>query len=286
MQLKNLKATQQAPLSLYETYVSLIESYPNLCIIEIEAERFIVKALGRKDYRDVLTNQELDNLLKEEAICELCCLYPENYDFEQADAGIATKLYESIIEFSFFGANQESKRHELMNYFRSEMFELHNQINCMIAEAFPSLEFAQIENFDMITALKYLSRAEWILQNLRGFNMLHDPFTGEAWEPDNLTQEKSQDKTQEQAPAQKPKTSQTQDQGFIPGEDIYARLERLKAGNLKKESLTPEKLRELQSISPDIDWTAKTNISDIEDRDVSSIPVALRTPEELYKNKK
>lgn len=294
---EQIKQEETAPRSLFERYADLAEKHKNVAIMQIDNQDFIVKSLGRRDYREIMLSQELDKFLKEEAICEICCLYPENFDFENCDAGIPSKLYEDIIKFSFLDNAQEQERSNLMNYFRTEMIELHNQINCMIAEAFPSLEFDAIENFDMPTALKYLSRAEWILQNFRGFEMSHDPFTGNEWEPDQLTpqEENYMDEPQEpikQKPQQQPKQEPKQPKvvppgfeagnSFIPGETIEERIERLKKGEIKKEKLTSQKLSQLEQQFPEIDWRQQLEEQDF-NSNVDTTPMALRTPDQIYK---
>lgn len=287
--------------SLFEYYAELAEQNKNVCIVQVGGYDFIVKAVGRRDFKDIMTNTSLNHYLKEEAICEISCLYPNNFNFEECEAGIASGLFKEIISFSFLSNSQEEDRSKLMSYFRNEMLELHNQINCMISEAFPSLKFDEIENFDMLTAIRYLSRAEWILQNMRGFDMMTDPFTGQAWEPDDLGSEQLEQvrasgeniqnvESKETPKIQRPKVElpkkseqgAKQDSGFIPGETIEQRLERLKKGELQPKKLTPEKLRQLQRDFPDIDWAAQ-NIEDDFESNVDTTPMAFRTPDQIYK---
>lgn len=283
-----------SPKSLFEYYAELAEEYRNVCIVQVGGYDFIVKAVGRRDFKDIMTNPSLNHYLKEEAICEVSCLYPKNFNFDNCDAGVASGLFKEIIDFSFLSNEQEEDRSKLMSYFRDEMLELHNQINCMISEAFPSLKFEDIENFDMLTAIRYLSRAEWILQNMRGFEMMTDPFTGNEWEadePEEQNYEEPVNNKQQQAPKmQRPKVElphtskqgSSASSGFIPGETIEQRLERLKAGEIQPKKLTPEKLRQLQRDFPDIDWASQSVEDDFESN-VDTTPMALRTPDQIYK---
>lgn len=286
--------------SLFESYTEYVEKYNHVSIVQVHNMDFIIKSLGRMDYREIMLNQDLDNYLKEEAVCELCCLYPENFNFEDCEAGIPSALFQEILTFSFLSNDQEQDRRQLMNYFRGEMVELHNQINCMINEAFPSLDFETIENFDMMTALKYLSRAEWILQNLRNFEIARDPFTNEEWDADQITSSQIQapekipepvTNKQIQNESIKPKTETFsrpkvdiagEQNSFIPGETIEERLERLQRGEIKPKKLTSDKLRELQNNFPEIDWTAQLNEQDF-NAHVETTPMALRTPDQIYK---
>ena len=295
---KPTDAQLDAQKSLFDYYAELVEQYNNVSVVRINQIDFIIKALGRRDYRDIMLNQDLDTYLKEETICEVCCLYPENFNFEDCEAGIPSALFKEILKFSFLDNEQEQERKQLMNYFRGEMTELHNQINCMINEAFPSLNFEDIENFDMMTALKYLSRAEWILQNLRNFEVNHDPFTGEPWDPEAIAgshqamqeepaiqQEQlnmqAQPKPQKQE-VRKPKVELPgANNSFIAGETIEERIERLKRGEIQPKKLTPEKLRELQQNFPEIDWTAQVEEQDFS-ANIETTPMALRTPDQIY----
>lgn len=282
-----------SPKSLFEYYAELAEQHRNVCIVQVGGYDFIVKAIGRKDFRDIMTNPSLNHYLKEEAICEVSCLYPKNFNFDNCDAGVASGLFKEIIDFSFLSNDQEEDRSKLMSYFRNEMLELHNQINCMISEAFPSLKFEDIENFDMLTAIRYLSRAEWILQNMRGFEMMTDPFTGDAWDADESEEHTVEEPVARREPEpkmQRPKvelpnsTKQkaNSSNSFVPGETVEERLERLKAGEIQPKKLTPEKLKQLQRDFPDIDWTAR-NAEDDFQSNIETTPVALRTPDQIYK---
>ena len=54
------------------------------------------------------------------------------------------------------------------------MYDLDNQITCMINEAFPNIDIEEIENWDVEKTMKYFTRAEWKLHNLRGISFI-DP---------------------------------------------------------------------------------------------------------------
>ena len=262
------EAKEQQLIDIYLTY---LDKYKQVYIYKTDEEAFIFKSLGRKDFKSIFTNESLTTVDREEVVCETCTLWPENYNFELCDAGLPTQYCNYILKCSHYTDEEEVRN--IMTYYRSEMFEIQNQISCIIQEAFPAMTFEEIENLPMEDTLKYLSRSEWILQNLRGINMLYDPFTGKDWSESDIPQPTSQEATtqkmpqeetvsfkayREENPQQKQHTSE-----FIPGETIEERLKRLEKGDIKKEPLTPEKLAELQRKIPNVDWTVQNKPEDL-----------------------
>lgn len=110
------------------------------------------------------------------------------------------------------------------------MFGLDNQITCIINEAFPQFDIEEIENWDVERTAKYLSRAEWKLQNFRGATFNEEYFNAMT----------AQGEPQPQEEVQAPKQEVKQE----PKDD----------GKPKKEKLTPERLRQLQAQFPEIKW--------------------------------
>lgn len=287
MQIKTVQIhapTTTTDEELFKKYIEYVDAHNNVSLVKLDEYYFIIKALGRKDYKEIMSNTQLNAYQKEEVVCEIAALYPEHFDFGLCDAGIPEQLCKEILKFShFIGDGKETIA--LMDFYRSEMIQLHNQINCLISEAFPYLDFDDIENWDMEKTLKYLSRSEWILQNLRGVEMSYDPFTGERWDTSEITapsEMPQQTASKDPNPIKQndsPKQTDESVKGFIPGETIDERIARVESGKIKKERLTPEKLRELQSRFPEVDWTKQHKIDDFK-AEISSEPVALRAPGE------
>ena len=109
----------------------------------------------------------------------------------------------------------------VLQLYRSEMAKLSDQINCMIAEAYPKYSIEEIESWDMDQTLKFLSRAEWTLVNLRNIPIDPDYFNFSKVKPGEAETEEVKEE-----PEAKP----------------------------KKQKLTPEKLAELKRKMPEIDW--------------------------------
>lgn len=252
---------QSVPMiDLTEIYLELKEKYTEVFMFQVDNQVFLYKQLGRKDYKDLL-EAECSDYEKEELICKECVLFPENYDFEECDAGIPTQLTKTILKNSFLDSLES--RQLLINVFRQEMYEMDNQITCLIHEAFPEYDIEEIETWDLQRTAKYLSRAEWILANLRGAVFSHDPFTGKT--PEEILQEQeaaaaAQAETTGAAQTTEMDTTQASDepspisQGII--ETIEERQARLKKQGISKQKMTPEKLKELQMKYPEMDWGA------------------------------
>lgn len=215
----------------------------------ISNQIYIYKPLGRRDHKDIIENEELNTMEKEDEVIRKCLLYPyeKDFDLDNTEAGIIDKLLKTIIENSFLKSIEV--RTQVMEYFRSEMFDLQEQITCIINEAFPQFDIEEIENWGIERTAKYLSRAEWKLQNFRGAVFNHDVI---------------EDMQQKQ-----------DDQSNIKSDDV----KNTTSNDSKKERMTPEKLAEMKRRFPEINWDADVianeGINGMKDN-VDSTSVALR----------
>ena len=66
---------------------SFLDKYGNIFFSEIDGQIFIYKPLGRKAYKDIVNNQNISDLDKEDLICEETIIWPEDYDADDYDAG-------------------------------------------------------------------------------------------------------------------------------------------------------------------------------------------------------
>jgi hypothetical protein len=125
---------------------------------------FIFRAIGREEYKQLLFDGlELGEF--QEILCQKAVLYPDNYDFSKGLAGIADVLSSAIMDVSGLHVNQSV---ELLEQFRAELNILDYQADCIIHEAFPMYSLEEIQSWSVRKQMYYLSRAEWILRNLRG----------------------------------------------------------------------------------------------------------------------
>ena len=201
----------------------LEEQYRSIYWTHIEGDLYIYKPIGRKDYREIV-GSEMSIEDKKDELIKKCILFPEDFDIDDMVAGMIDVLFEKIIDISYL--DSEESRAGVIEYYRQEMYNLDNQITCIINEAFPQFDIEDIENWDVEKTAKYLSRAEWKLQNFRGFQ-----FNEEYFDYGQASSQVEQEEVQEQQ--------------VDTNED---------ANKPTKEKLTPEKLRQLKAQFPEIDW--------------------------------
>lgn len=228
----------------------LEKEYRNIYWTHIEGDLYVYRPIGRKEYKDIAIDETLDTADKKDKIVQTCVLMPEDFDVDECIAGIPEMLYEQIIINSYLESNDTING--VLNYYRNEMFSLDNQITCIINEAFPQFDIEEIENWGVEQTAKYLSRAEWKLQNFRNFQFNEEYF--------NAMEEANKEEEVKEVPKEEPKDN--------------------KQNGKQKEKLTPEKLAKLKAQFPEINWEADSVMSDgIEGmRDsVDTLAPALRT---------
>lgn len=220
-----------------ELFISLQDEHRNVFMHQMDNQIFFYRSLGRSEYKKILTDDRFDDMAKEELICQVCTLWPENFDFEECDAGVPTVLARAILKNSFLDTIDSRKN--ILDYYRQEMFDLDNQITCIINEAFPQFDIEEIESWGIEKTTKYLSRAEWKLHNLRGLQF-YDTNAQESYYEAQGNQQTNEVRTEEIGVPQQEQPKQTNMRGGA------------------KEKLTPEKLRELKAKFPEINWEGDT----------------------------
>lgn len=226
MKIKNTTESsdkQDNSINLSEFIESIEEKYRDYFIDKVDNEVFIYTPIGRKDWIDICERTDLNQFKKEELICSLCTIYPKNYDFTDCLAGIPTELSKLIIEHSYLTKDDMIN---MITFYRNEMNTINNNITCLINEAFPNYDIEEIENWGMDKTIKYFTRAEWKLTNLRGLPLKEDIVTllqqsNGSTASDNNTNRKNAE------------TAEIVDSGA---------------------NLSPERLAELKAKFPDIDW--------------------------------
>jgi len=257
-----IKASQeqssQTTVDITEIYLTLKEQYRNVFMFQIDTQIFIYRSLGRSEYRKILTDDRFDDMAKEELICQICTLWPENYDFDLCDAGIPTVLTQTIIKNSYLDGEQS--RRGVLDYYREEMWDLDNQVTCIINEAFPYFDIEDIETWDIDKTTKYLSRAEWKLHNLRGLEFVEPQ--GDFYENQDAEVKQKQERAAvrtEELNKSEPVNKEEKEKTNIRGG--------------AREKLTSEKLVQLRAQFPDIDWAADNGAQGIDGLAQDSIDV-------------
>lgn len=154
--------------SIIERYSN---QYDNIDFVVIDENLwFVIRPITRLEYSRIcsstVTTEE-----KKDYICKRCILYPTNFDLENCVAGIPEQLYNKIMEISYL---DKDSLIDLIQINRDEMMTLEHQMLCIIAKAFPSYKYEEIENMDMIQICKLFTRAEWMLKNLTEYSEIFD----------------------------------------------------------------------------------------------------------------
>ena len=222
-----MKITSQSSAINSVDFVNLIseleKKYRTIFWTIFDNEVYVYKALGRRDFKQIVSNDDLSIEDKKDEIIKACIVYPEDFDIDDCIAGLINVLYSKIIEISYLDSDES--RSGVIEYYRKDMYNLDNQITCLINEAFPNFVIEEIENWDLERTAKYLSRAEYKLQNFRGFEFNDAYFQGTS----NVQAEEAEEQ---------------------PKEEAEPTVESKK----QKEKMTPERLRQLQAQFPEIDW--------------------------------
>ena len=256
---------------IYNLILDFQSKYKTVYWIMLDGEIYIYKPIGRRDYKEVCENQDLSDLDKEDELIRRSLLYPDpnTFDVDDLVAGVAKNLFETILQNSFLTSIEV--RTNLLSYFRSEMYDVQNQITCLINEAFPNYDIEDIENWGIEKTAKFLSRAEWKLQNLRGCVMNYDIAN---------SQQMQQPEQQQMQNVQEEKIQNTENKMKDNNSSISGTSK-------KRERLTPEKLAELQRNFPGIDWAHDTIMEEGEEGMKDHVDIqapALRTPD-MKKNR-
>lgn len=217
--------------NLTDLYFEYADKYNKVFIDSFgDAGVFIYRTIGRKDYKEILENEKLNSCDKEEIICEICTLYPQNYDFSKCQlGGLPTLLANRITELSLL--NDVTKQINAIHYYRDKLAnDLDDQINCVIHEAFPEFSIEEIANWDADKSANYMAKAEYILHNLRGVPL--SP-TGIDTREQTVNLNTAANQVDDNDPRRfVPSTSEIDD----------------------NHKLTPQKLAELKRKFPEIDW--------------------------------
>ena len=221
----NLKHQVNNTIDLSVLLERFKSSYKNIYIYQFENQVFIYHSVGRKDYKNLVLDKSLSEAEKEEMLCKICTLFPVEYDFSDCEeAGLPTRLAEEIVKNSYLTSEDRSR---VLAYYREEMEDKDNQINGIILAAFPTLDLEEVENWDVATAAKYLSRAEWILHNINGVPIRDEQKTAS--------------------------TEEITDEAIANGM-LKSSSSKKAVSNNGQVKLTPQKLAELKAKYPTIDW--------------------------------
>lgn len=79
----------------------------------VKGNIFIIRTLTRFEYKEIISVENTDPLMREEMICEYCVLYPQGYNFTSiagGKAGTPAILAETIMNYSDFTRDVEVRK--------------------------------------------------------------------------------------------------------------------------------------------------------------------------------
>lgn len=88
-----------------ETIEGWKEKHKDIYFLPYESEIYIIRTLLRPEYKEILRNNELNALDREEKFTEKCVLFPYNYTIESAKegkAGVPSLITDIVMEKSGF----------------------------------------------------------------------------------------------------------------------------------------------------------------------------------------
>lgn len=161
------------------------EKYGSVYFTEFETQTFIWRTLTRAEFKNALALYE-DDSDKEEYVCSLCVLWPENFDYAGNNGGYATFLCKEIIYGSSFGP--DGRALQQLKLLRDTMEDFDKQAPIIIATAFPQYKLEEIDDWNMETMLERLAQAEWALRNIHGYPFEIDLSNNTQSDPNGLVQ--------------------------------------------------------------------------------------------------
>lgn len=135
----------------------LIEKYKSVYTHTIDNEVFMYKLLSKLEY-ELITTQYENELDMQDAIIDLCVLYPEDLDVDEMLPGHVHELSQLIVEQSCVLLPD---RLLMLQIFSEEMNQLDNVICSLIMHAFPVYKLEELENMEYPELYKLYTRAEW-----------------------------------------------------------------------------------------------------------------------------
>ena len=238
----------------------LLDEHGNIFFEDIDQDVYIYKPLGRKAYKDIVANPNLNPMDIEDLVCKETILYPEDFNPDEVEAGVPTKLFEKILTNSFLSSTDDMI--SLLEACKEEVEQLDVQMSIIISEAFPVYEMDEIESWDMIKFCKMYAKAEWKLKSLKGVELNSDvvdflkSMNGQTG--NDISEPKPQSNTK-----QSPQPTQTSDK-------------KVKVGNREMTMEEYKQYQSFQKMYPDIDWGADAMYTGYETQTVSTVPTPLR----------
>lgn len=250
----------------------LIAKYKTIFLAVIDDMSFVYKPLSRKDYWSIIQNGELSDFEKEDEVCAVTVLWPENIDWDNIEAGVPTQLCKEILQNSFLDSPESIAF--LIEQYREDLSLLDTQMSCIISEAFPTYDIEDIESWDMIKFCKIYSRAEWKLKNLRKIDDVLDVTEQLKSDTESNYYNEESDNNQTMESQETPKKQQE-----FNNQSTYIQNNgetKIKVGSREMTKQEYDEYLKMKSMFPEINWEADAMFTGYESQTASTIPSALR----------
>ena len=169
--MKIVNDSNKQSVDLDQLIEDTFQKYTAVFFSEIDGQLYSYRPLGRKEYKDILTNENLNDWDKQDAIVKTAVVYPPDLDLDDCPAGVPDQLCNDIVEKSCL--DPESMLY-LLHMQRQEAEQLGSEMACIISEAFPSYTMDEIESWNNFKFMKLYAQAEWVLTNIRGVEFRMD----------------------------------------------------------------------------------------------------------------
>jgi hypothetical protein len=153
--------------------------YGEVFLVEVEDDIYLFRLLTRQEYKEILQIAD-DKDMAEELVCQVAVLYPKDINFAQEKAGIPALLAPHIVNESGFGTLQKS--HYYFSKYKEEMNKFEMQAEATIQAAFPMITEEEMQTWTVNKFMRMLAKAEWVLNNIKGYDIAFKDVTEEATE--------------------------------------------------------------------------------------------------------
>lgn len=132
---------------------------------------YYYRPLTKKEYYDAIVictkeDGKFNQIDFEDLVVATAVIAPISFDQENTKAGVISTLAAEVLKKSGF----EQSADDLSNQIRAhkmEMLEPLNQMLCYIKEAFPDLDFEELDDMPLDKIIWYFSRADFILRVIK-----------------------------------------------------------------------------------------------------------------------
>lgn len=165
--------TKEAEMAFKQQVEIWYEEYGEIYTAEVNDTIFIFRGVSKAEF-DKSFKLYPDPQDREEYICRTCVLEPHIEDYSlEIFAGIPGVLCQMILEESGY-TSDPTKVNMLIKEYEDELSNPQQRIPLIIKEVFQEYTLEEIEHWPLERTIYYYTRANWVLQNLRGVILMSE----------------------------------------------------------------------------------------------------------------